>query len=1097
MNSATLRLDPQPTNCPTPPQLKRWLEGDEQPSAEQSDHLGKCPRCLMLLDQYSEDDVLAQWQRHSKILSRSEYAGEAALKRLQSSLVDSSTSDRLSRNSFFVPGSIDRKTTTQQSTAHVRSTEVRSQDVTIDLNFNPESLQALLPQGRFVVMRLIARGGAGSVFLAFDNQLERNVAIKVLSRNSLRDRKRFAKEARALAEIDHPNVVRVFDVGLLESATEIDPSESSMSGDHATYIVLEYVDGGTVVDSVPAKGSLSNSQAIIEMARLFASAADGLAAAHTVGVVHRDVKPANLLFDRDANELKVADFGLAHFTDRQTSLITRTGDILGTPAFMSPEQIESESVVTPKTDIYSLAAAAYTVFSGVPPYQGSTAAVLRQIAETAPTPIGLLNAAVPPDLAMILHKAMQREPNDRYPTIAEFAADLKRFTQGQSVDARPLSSSKRLLRYCQRNRSFALALFSIAALASCLLIGSMATALVLNTKNAALVIAAKNERNAKRQAEQALVASLDATDQMLLKVSNDAELLPSTPGSQAIRLQLLQQARDYYQSFLASNQSNAAIQLQLARARIGLSKVSNRLGDIQTSESESSQAIQALESMRKADPQSIEVAEQLFFAIAHRGQVLADRGDTLKSVQYFEQAAAIYERDLRGEKSSVLTNAYSNLLRQRSTALAFVGDEKSARSDVDKSVALASQLAESFPDSSVFQRDLALAKVTSARLLLSNENVEQANQELQSALKTLDALYKQGANGTRMVELLASSRLNFAQSQMLLGQFDAALQSVEQATNELEQLIRMEPKIPRHKFTLAEAAMKRASLLFRIDQVAGAIAASEVALEIMNPLLAGDPSNDEYLSTTGLIQSNLAILMGLQGETEQAIARLVAANEPMMKYAQQHNWSAETTYPIALNHYQIGQNYMALDDADNSLAAFQESGNWTKRILDASPNNLDAREHMIDVLLAQSDTLYLAETIDGAAVWQYGNDMIQRSQKLVSDEPEVGRFQYQLGLCYTVRGDASWRLGDLEAATADAQAIFELIEATESEDLRSDLDSAKAYAHLILACVAKQQLKATEDATQKEMLIQVRDQNIAAAKTLKLDPEEFETRGLE
>ncbi len=176
--------------------------------------------------------------------------------------------------------------------------------------------------------QLLATGGSGAVYLAYDQQLQREVAIKVLSRDSQRDRQRFLREARLLAELEHPNVVRIFDFGTLvnDQAGQL-------------YLVMEYVSGGTASklradrNAEPAMARQAQSQDpgamdYQRLARLIATAADGLAAAHARSLVHRDVKPGNLLLVADWSAIKVADFGLARLSGGEATQVTRSGDLL-------------------------------------------------------------------------------------------------------------------------------------------------------------------------------------------------------------------------------------------------------------------------------------------------------------------------------------------------------------------------------------------------------------------------------------------------------------------------------------------------------------------------------------------------------------------------------------------------------------------------------------------------------------------------------------------------------------------------------------------------------------------------------------------------
>ncbi len=533
----------------------------------------------------SDDDSLKSLAQRAGIKLRSHYADEPEFAELRTKLrqwpIDESSAVEVSAN----PPSTQRaepQATDVDSLVHANDgLEVLSLD----------ALQSRLPADRFVVDRLLATGGSGAVYLAYDQQLQREVAIKVLARDSLRDRQRFLREARLLAELEHPNVVRIFDFGTLSS---------DQSGQ--LYLVMEYVSGGTagglradrnVVPSAaqPSRNEDQDAMDYLRLARLIATAADGLAAAHARSLVHRDVKPGNLLLTADWSMIKVADFGLARPTGSDATQVTRTGDLLGTPDFMSPEQVTGNADVTAASDIYSLGATLYQLLTGVAPYRGGPAAVLRQIAESAPVPPRLIVPGIPADLETICLHAMQSEPAARYASMQQLASDLRAFANGQAIHARPETSVKKAVRFLRRNKSFATVLLACVGLVGILTVGSVAAAIVFRNQNQKLIAAAARESAAKRSAEDALKTSMTAADELLLAVTTETEFLPRAAGSQKVTRKLLERARDYFRSFLDANAGNPKLTYQLARAHAGLGAVAMRVGDTETLERETEAAL--------------------------------------------------------------------------------------------------------------------------------------------------------------------------------------------------------------------------------------------------------------------------------------------------------------------------------------------------------------------------------------------------------------------------------------------------------------------------------------------------------------------------
>jgi beta-lactam-binding protein with PASTA domain/tRNA A-37 threonylcarbamoyl transferase component Bud32 len=274
--------------------------------------------------------------------------------------------------------------------------------------------------GRYEIVEHLARGGMAEVYVAHDQLLDRRVALKVLFPEFAADRsfvERFRREARSAAALNHPNIVSVYDTG---------------EENGAYYIVMEYVEGRTLRDIIRSEGPLLPQRA----ADIGADIAGALAFAHRHGVVHRDVKPGNVLIDR-AGRVKVADFGIARAGDMQENL-TQTGAVMGTATYFSPEQAQG-GAIDPRSDVYSLGVVLYEMATGRPPFSGdSPVAIAYQHVRETPAPPSSVNADVPPDFEACVLKCMAKNPANRYATADDLRADLIRFGQGQRVQAEPV-----------------------------------------------------------------------------------------------------------------------------------------------------------------------------------------------------------------------------------------------------------------------------------------------------------------------------------------------------------------------------------------------------------------------------------------------------------------------------------------------------------------------------------------------------------------------------------------------------------------------------------------------------------------------------------
>ncbi len=420
--------------------------------------------------------------------------------------------------------------------------------------------------GDYELRQELARGGMGVVFRARQVSLGRDVALKMILSGSLAgpaDVERFLLEAEAAAGLDHPNIVPIYEVGELD-------------GQH--FFSMKLVGGGSLAGEVHRL-----PDDLPEAARLVAIVARAVHYAHQRGILHRDLKPANILLD-EQRQPHVTDFGLAKRVESEGKGggdrgMTVTGAVLGTPGYMPPEQASgSRGKVTTASDVYGLGAVLYATITGEAPFRAASSMdILLLVLEKEPESPRKRNPKVDRDLETICLKCLEKDPARRYGSAEALAEELERWSAGEPILARPISSPERLAKWAKRRPAIAALVVLLIATAAAGVGG-----IVLEWRRAeaqkTLAIRAKEAAKAEaRRADENYQQARKAVEDYLTRVSQSPRL--KRPGLQGLRRELLGDALKYHEKFLAQHAEDPELRYEVANSYLNVGNIQNDLGE--------------------------------------------------------------------------------------------------------------------------------------------------------------------------------------------------------------------------------------------------------------------------------------------------------------------------------------------------------------------------------------------------------------------------------------------------------------------------------------------------------------------------------------
>jgi tetratricopeptide (TPR) repeat protein len=667
----------------------------------------------------------------------------------------------------------------------------------------------------FDIRDKLGEGGMGVVYLARQVPLNRLVALKMILAGTLARREekaRFLSEAEAVAALQHPGIVQIHEFG---------------THDGLPYFSLEYCSGGSLAKKL-AGTPLPPAEAAVTVERL----ARAMQAAHDAGVVHRDLKPGNVLLTADGTP-KITDFGLAKRVEGDSGL-TQSGAILGTPSYMAPEQATESRTVGPPADIYALGAILYECLTGRPPHKAATPLdTVLHVIEHEPAAVRRLNPKVPADLETICHKCLQKDPARRYPTAAALADDLGRWQRGEPITARPVGHTERAWRWCRRNPALAGSLAAVVVVVALGVVGL----------SVGLVKVDRLRRTAEGERDRAVAAragTRDVLDMAVSGLTGDAAAAQKELSPELKKL--FDAVLPYYEQFAAEPGEDREGLDRLAKAHDRLARIHLRLGNLDRAAAVHRKAGELYTRLVAENPQ----------APTLRARLAASFGDL--ALAYYKanrlpEAAAAWTRSLEAQEALAaqfpddpsyridVGRTLSNL----GVLYANQKDWPAAEDAFRRALAVKEKLANEAPKAVIYREDLAAARDNFGGLLKERGKPAEAEPYLRQAIADNRALNATIPRNPRLQQKLARSLANLADLLAATNRPADAETAFRQAIAIEESLASAFPGQVDYAVELANSYAGFGDLVLARGDTAGAVQWFSKAIDRLTPVVRAAP----------------------------------------------------------------------------------------------------------------------------------------------------------------------------------------------------------------------------------------------------------------
>jgi serine/threonine-protein kinase len=712
----------------------------------------------------------------------------------------------------------------------------------------------------YEILGILGRGGMGVVYKAKHLKLKRTVALKMVlagGHASESDLARFYIEAEAVAQLQHPNIVQVFEI-------------SEQNG--LPFFALEYVDGGSLSKKLDGK-----PQPPRDAARMVQTLAEAMAYAHLHGIIHRDLKPANILLTHDGHA-KITDFGLAKRLEEDSGQ-TKSGTLMGTPNYMAPEQARGDTKeVGPLADVYALGVILYQMITGRTPFVGTSILdTIQQVRNLEPVPPSRLHPKVPADLETICLKCLQKEPQKRYASADDLAEDLRFFLAGEAIRARPVSGAERLWRWCKRNPKVAGLSAAVLALLVTVAVVSSVMWVRVSYEHAEAVAAraladqkAQDEEKARVRADaNAKVAGEQrklALDTLHGTVTKVEEKLRDRADMNDLRKDIVSTAMAGLEKVSKSADTAAFADRSMGVALQRMGDIFLAAGDTKKGRERYEKTLPIFDRLMITDPDEDWNRWNAAISYTQLGDLSRSQGEPAQAARALYLKGLALREELVKQPRGGGPEPNGPLLRKQALAISYAklgslsvaaGDPAGAREYYVKALELSRELSEALPANLQFQQSLAGSCIILAEVCYHLRDEAAARDYYDQAIQIRQALVTKAPQNTRFQSDVASAYAALGDMDLHLNQPRLALDHYQKGHVIYVALAKQDRDNVDLLSSLATSYYRLATARLYLKDQAGADLEYQESLRIKEQLAATDPANAAHRAGIMLAQARL------------------------------------------------------------------------------------------------------------------------------------------------------------------------------------------------------------------------------------------------